>query len=93
MKTSPCESAWGSNADRCANSLNFFMLAGSNLKAYSSLSEIAKAITGTKWNGPRFFGLRGKKQAEAELPGWMIATGEPAVPRRPRVLKTAEAAP
>jgi len=27
-------------------------------RTYSSLSEIAKAITGTKWNGPRFFGLR-----------------------------------
>jgi hypothetical protein len=26
--------------------------------AYSSLSIIAQAITGTKWNGPRFFGLR-----------------------------------
>jgi hypothetical protein len=25
---------------------------------YSSLSEIAFEITGTKWNGPRFFGLR-----------------------------------
>jgi hypothetical protein len=28
-------------------------------KTYSSLSTIAKAITGTSWNGPRFFGLRG----------------------------------
>jgi hypothetical protein len=34
-------------------------------RTYGSLSEIAKAITGTKWNGPRFFGLREKKQAEA----------------------------
>jgi len=33
-------------------------------RTYRSLSEIAKAITGTKWNGPRFFGLRDKKQAE-----------------------------
>jgi hypothetical protein len=31
---------------------------------YNSLSEIAKAITGTKWNGPRFFGLRDKKSNE-----------------------------
>ncbi|MHC4142397.1 MAG: LbetaH domain-containing protein [Planctomycetota bacterium] len=30
---------------------------------------------------------------DGELPGWMIATGEPAVPRQPRVLKTPEAAP
>jgi len=27
-------------------------------KTYSSLSVIAQEITGTKWNGPRFFGLR-----------------------------------
>ena len=25
---------------------------------YASLSEIARAITGVRWNGPRFFGLR-----------------------------------
>ena len=29
-------------------------------KTFSSLSEIAFAITGTKWNGPRFFGLRSR---------------------------------
>ena len=28
-------------------------------KVYGSLSSIAKAITGTKWSGPRFFGLSG----------------------------------
>jgi hypothetical protein len=27
-------------------------------KDYRSLSEIARAITGTRWNGLRFFGLR-----------------------------------
>jgi hypothetical protein len=27
-------------------------------QAYDSLSEIARLITGTRWNGPRFFGLR-----------------------------------
>ena len=25
---------------------------------YASLSEVARAITGSRWNGPRFFGLR-----------------------------------
>lgn len=35
--------------------------------AYKSLSEVAKAITGTKWNGPRFFGLRDKKLKEVFL--------------------------
>jgi hypothetical protein len=34
-------------------------------KTYSSLSTIAQAITGTKWNGPRFFGLRSPREAEA----------------------------
>jgi len=29
-------------------------------KTYPSLSKIALAITGTRWNGPRFFGLRDK---------------------------------
>jgi hypothetical protein len=27
-------------------------------KTYASLSEVARAITGTRWSGPRFFGLR-----------------------------------
>jgi len=27
-------------------------------KTYDSLSTIAKTITGTRWNGPRFFGIR-----------------------------------
>lgn len=26
---------------------------------YASLSEVARTITGVRWNGPRFFGLRG----------------------------------
>ena len=29
-----------------------------NGTTYKSLSEVARAITGTNWNGPRFFGLR-----------------------------------
>jgi len=28
---------------------------------YASLSTIARAITGTAWNGPRFFGLRSRR--------------------------------
>ena len=31
---------------------------------YDSLSKIAHAITGTNWNGPRFFGLRDKRSTE-----------------------------
>jgi hypothetical protein len=30
-------------------------------KRFTSLSEIATEITGTRWNGPRFFGLRTKE--------------------------------
>ena len=30
-----------------------------NGRTYQSLSAIAFAITGTRWSGPRFFGLRG----------------------------------
>src|SRR4030088_424336 len=33
---------------------------------YSNLSEIAVLITGTRWNGPRFFGLRSKIQESDE---------------------------
>lgn len=35
-----------------------------NGKTYDSLSKVAFAITGTKWNGPRFFGLRDKSTSE-----------------------------
>jgi hypothetical protein len=37
-----------------------------NGKTYDSLSKIAFEITGTKWNGPRFFGLRDKPTAEVQ---------------------------
>lgn len=33
---------------------------------YSNLSEIACLITGTRWNGPRFFGLRSKTPESGE---------------------------
>jgi hypothetical protein len=33
---------------------------------YDSLSKIAFAITGTKWNGPRFFGLRDKTSTQVQ---------------------------
>lgn len=36
-----------------------------NGTTYPSLSKIALAITGTRWNGPRFFGLRDKAPEEA----------------------------
>ncbi len=36
-----------------------------NGQTYDSLSKVAFAITGTKWNGPRFFGLRDKTDQSA----------------------------
>jgi hypothetical protein len=37
-----------------------------NGKTYDSLSKVAFAITGTNWNGPRFFGLREKIAVETK---------------------------
>jgi hypothetical protein len=34
-------------------------------KTYRSLSRVAFAITGSRWNGPRFFGLRDRPSSEA----------------------------
>ncbi len=34
-------------------------------KTFTSLSEIASEITGTNWNGPRFFGLRSAVNKQA----------------------------
>jgi Protein of unknown function (DUF2924) len=36
-------------------------------KTYPSLFKVAFAITGTRWNGPRFFGLRDKSLSGARL--------------------------
>jgi hypothetical protein len=33
-----------------------------NGKTYPSLSKVAFAITGTRWNGPKFFGMRDKQR-------------------------------
>jgi len=51
---------------------------------YSSLSTIARAITGTAWNGPRFFGLRVPGNPKAMTPA---KPQEPVPPgmRRPKL--------
>jgi hypothetical protein len=36
-------------------------------KTYSSLSAIAREITGARWNGPRFFGLRAQNDGKAAV--------------------------
>ena len=39
-----------------------------NGKTYPSLSKVAFAITGSRWSGPRFFGLRDKAASEENRP-------------------------
>ena len=34
-------------------------------KRYRSLSEVARHITGSRWSGPLFFGLKGRTKTEA----------------------------
>ena len=36
-------------------------------KVFSSLSQLAREITGTRWNGPAFFGLRKRQRRAAEV--------------------------
>jgi hypothetical protein len=50
---------WNGKMQRVAVLANGFAWNG---KTYPSLSQIAFAMTGTRWNGPRFFGLRDKPQ-------------------------------
>ena len=49
-----------------------------NGETYGSLSQVAKAMTGTSWNGHRFFGLQTAKSNRSAM-----------VPRRARVCETA----
>lgn len=50
---------WKGKSHRVTVVLDGFSYEGSS---YDSLSEIARTITGTRWNGPRFFGLRMDKE-------------------------------
>lgn len=36
-------------------------------RSYSTLSQIAREITGTNWNGPRFFGLRKSERLARQI--------------------------
>ncbi|MBG0793190.1 DUF2924 domain-containing protein [Methylocystis sp. H62] len=40
-----------------------------NGATYPSLSKVACVITGTRWNGPRFFGMRAKRAESRSAPG------------------------
>jgi hypothetical protein len=54
---------WNRKTYRITVMADGFVHAG---KTFGSLSEIAFAITGTKWNGPRFFGLRSARQEASD---------------------------
>ena len=51
-------------------------------QTYSSLSAIARKITGVSWNGPRFFGLR-EKDEPAQADQEVKSTASGTVERRP----------
>jgi Protein of unknown function (DUF2924) len=53
---------WNRQSQRVMVMANGFAWNG---QTYDSLSKVAFAITGTKWNGPRFFGLRDKEDRSA----------------------------
>jgi hypothetical protein len=52
---------WRGHSHRVTVLENGYEYAG---KRYSSLSQIARLITGTRWSGPLFFGLRGSHNTE-----------------------------
>jgi len=54
---------WNGRTHRVVRMAEAFSWEG---RTYDSLSSIAFAITGTKWNGPRFFGLRDKTPVEVK---------------------------
>jgi Protein of unknown function (DUF2924) len=51
-----------------------------NRETYGSLSQIAKAMTGTNWNGHRFFGLRMEKSGPAAGAGRRERIGNAGAP-------------
>ena len=57
-----------------------------NGKTYDSLSQVAFAITGTHWNGPRFFGLRDRpaivRSSDRSHPSKIAITPSPVGKRR-----------
>jgi Protein of unknown function (DUF2924) len=53
-------------------------------ETYSSLSTIARAITGTAWNGPRFFGLRVPGDLKAAEPPKALSPQSMKQPKRNR---------
>jgi hypothetical protein len=61
-------------------------------RTYTSLSAIAALITGTRWNGPRFFGLRRGRDATAVAAPAIGAAGAAAPSSPPRSTRPSSAA-
>jgi hypothetical protein len=57
---------------------------------YASLSTIARAITGTSWNGPRFFGLRSGAEPRTSSEA---ANGSPAPKNKGRLIRAVKSHP
>jgi hypothetical protein len=64
-----------------------------NGRTFSNLSEIAREMSGTRWNGPKFFGLRpapgktgdGASKAAAPVTGATLIAGSNGAGRRSRL--------
>jgi len=53
-------------------------------RVFASLSTIAKRMTGTSWNGPRFFGLRGREALVATR-GMAQSSAQKALAEKPAI--------
>jgi hypothetical protein len=58
--------SWGGQTHQVVVTPEGFLWNGA---VHASLSEIARLITGTRWNGPRFFGLRPSPAREGKAAG------------------------
>jgi hypothetical protein len=52
---------WGRVKHRVMVRASGFSFGG---KQYRSLSEVARVITGSRWSGPLFFGLKNRRKAD-----------------------------
>ena len=64
-----------------------------NGQTFRSLSQIAKAMTGTNWNGHRFFGLRQGKTPPADLGAGRRKSGNRTIVCRANGASAADASP
>ena len=72
--------SWGGQTHQVVVTAQGFLWNGSR---HASLSEIARLITGTRWNGPRFFGLRPSPARKSKAAGSGEAVSDTAVDPAP----------